>query len=344
MEPPYFRRRHAPYGTDRNRIVPAMIRRLTLSFLLAASLAMPALAQDAAEFVVRLNRMEGQMRQLSGQVEQLQFENQRLKEQLRKFQDDVEFRFQEGRGGARGPAQALPPAVAAATPPAAPAPSAPAPARPRRGDAFDPANAPNAPGSPRALGATEPTPPPRSATNPPAPGAAPTIESLIEDGAPPGSAPLELGAGRGTAPTPPARSGPSVAATGSGDSRGDYDAAYAYLLQKQYEQAEMGFRAFVQSHPRDRLVPDATYWLGETYLQRNRPREAAEQFLKVSTEHARSSKAPDAMLKLGVALNALGARDQACATFAEFDRKFPQAGPSVRQSVEREQRRARCAA
>ena len=87
----------------------------------------------------------------------------------------------------------------------------------------------------------------------------------------------------------------------------------------------MGLRQFLQSHPRDRLVPDAIYWLGESYLQRSRPREAAEQFLKVSTEHARSNKAPDAMLKLGIALNALGARDQACATFAELGRKYPQA-------------------
>ena len=90
-------------------------------------------------------------------------------------------------------------------------------------------------------------------------------------------------------------------------------------------------------------MPDAIYWLGESYLARNRPREAAEQFLKISTEHARSTKAPDAMLKLGVALAALGAREQACATFAELERKYPQAPGSVRQGVEREQKRARCA-
>jgi tol-pal system protein YbgF len=105
----------------------------------------------------------------------------------------------------------------------------------------------------------------------------------------------------------------------------------------------MGFRGFIQSHPRDRMVADATYWLGETYLQRNRPREAAEQFLKVTTDHSRAPKAPDAMLKLGMALGAIGARDQACATFAELERKFPQAAPAVRQGVDREQKRARCA-
>jgi tol-pal system protein YbgF len=171
-----------------------------------------------------------------------------------------------------------------------------------------------------------------------------TIGGLIEND--PGlEGPLDLsqmrsGGGGGAAPARPA--GPSVAATGSGDPRADYDAAYAYILQKQYERAEMGFRQFLQSHPRDRLAPDATFWLGESYLQRQRHREAAEQFLKVSTEYANSNKAPDAMLRLGIALNQLGAKDQACATFAELERKFPQAGPSVRQGVDREQKRARC--
>jgi tol-pal system protein YbgF len=186
-------------------------------------------------------------------------------------------------------------------------------------------------------------------------GSGPTIGSIIDaddDGPSPGGPPLDLqsvgrtatAASPGAMAAPSAPASPSVAATGSGNARADYETAYAYVLQKQYEQAEMGLRQFLQSHPRDRLVPDATYWLGETYLQRNRPREAAEQFLKISTQHATSAKAPDAMLKLGVSLNALGARDQACATLAELERKYPQAAQNVRQGVDREQKRARCGA
>jgi tol-pal system protein YbgF len=175
-------------------------------------------------------------------------------------------------------------------------------------------------------------------------GALAGIGDLIEEDEEQGGAasPLDLGqTGRTAAPVP--RTGPSVAATGSADPRADYDAAYAYLLQRQYEQAEMGFRRFLQSHPRDALVPDATFWLGESYMQRNRHREAAEQFLNVSSDYPKSAKAPDALLKLGVSLNALGARDRACAVFAELDRKYPQASPPVRQGSEREQKRAKCA-
>jgi tol-pal system protein YbgF len=320
-----------------------------LAFFLSLAAVAPAVAQDAADMVVRLNRLEGQARQMSGQIEQLQHENRQLKEQLRRFQEDVEFRFQERGGAARAQVPATTPGVTASQTPGSPAQPRP---QARRGDAFDPAAQPNAPGAPRQLGTTAPPASPATgsaAALPPTgrtpPGAGPTIGQIIEDDEAPPSvgAPLDLGAAARGAPAAPAPR-PSVAATGTGDPRADYDAAYAYILQKQYEQAEMSFRQFLQSHPRDRLASDATYWLGESYLARNRPREAAEQFLKVSTEHARSSKAPDAMLKLGVALNALGARDQACATFAELERKYPQAAPNVRQGVERERTRARCAA
>jgi tol-pal system protein YbgF len=325
-----------------------MLRRsVPLAAAVVLSLCDLAAAQDAADIVVRMNRLENQVRQMSGQIEQLQFENRQLKEQARKFQEDVEFRFQDGRGAApRGPGPATQgPATQApaAQPPVAqtPLPAGPAATAPRRrGDAFDPSEMPNAPGAPRPLGTTGPSAP--LSAGPPA-----SIGSIIENDAG-GGGPLDLnrarGAAAGSAPqAPPRPATPSVAATGSGNPREDYDSAYAYIQQKQYERAEMGFRQFLQSHPRDKLTPDAAFWLGESYLQRGRHREAAEQFLKVSTEYTGSQKAPDAMLRLGIALNALGAKEQACATFAQLDRKFPQAGPSVRQGVEREQKRARCA-
>ncbi|WP_093566825.1 tol-pal system protein YbgF [Methylobacterium sp. 174MFSha1.1] len=332
-----------------------MLRRLLLAPLAVSGLALaaacPAAAQDAAEFVVRLNRLENQSRQMAGQIESLQYENRQLKEQLRKFQEDVEFRFQEQKGGQK---------PAAATPQGKPQ---------KRSDAFDPSQNPGAPGAPQALGggpqalgggsqalgntpgSGAATPAPRAAAAAPATpnttAALAAPRAAIEDETPDYGEPVDLrppSRPAATAPAAPPRPSASVAATGSGDAKADYESAYAYVLQRQYEQAEMSLRQFIQSHPRDALVPDATYWLGESYLQRNRTREAAEQFLKVSTDYARSRKAPDAMLKLGASLNALGAREQACATLAELERKFPQASSTVKQGVDREQRRARCAA
>ena len=47
--------------------------------------------------------------------------------------------------------------------------------------------------------------------------------------------------------------------------------------------------------------------------------------------------------KDGMALNGLGARDQACATYAKVGIDYPGASNAVRKGVEREQKRARCA-
>lgn len=332
-----------------------MLRRLLLATCLGLSLAAPACAQDASDFVVRLGRIENQSRMMAGQIETLQYENRQLKEQLRKFQEDVEFRLNEGKGEGKGsgarPSGAGGP-VNGGNPGAGSRPQ-------KRGDAFDPDANPGRPGAPQQLGTTTPArpmtgefPPPVAATTP-----SPRLPpAAVEDGdadgegegelPPPGTGtPIDLTPpGRTGALTPAARPTGSVAATGTGDARADYEVAYGYVQQRQYEQAEMSLRQFIQSHPRDGLVPAATFWLGESYLQRNRNREAAEQFLKVSTDYARSPQAPEAMLKLGTSLAALGAREQACATLAELERKFPSAGATVRQGVAREQKRARCAA
>jgi len=316
-----------------------MYRRLFVFFALALTLAAPAAAQDAAEVVVRLNRLESQFRQLAGQMEQLQFENRQLKEQLRKFQEDVEFRFQEGRGGGSKPAPST------ATPPRPAQPQAqPAPAQPqRRSDVFDPSEAPDAPGAPRPLGSTPPSAPLAADAVRPMPlpgGQLAGIGDLIEQDE--AGAPMDGPAAALPQGAISERPGPSVAATSVGNPRADFDAAYASFTQKQYDQAEMGFRRFLQSNPRDRLVPEATFWLGETYLVRSRYREAAEQFLNVSAEHPDAAKAPDALLRLGISLNGLGAKDRACAVFAELDRKYPQASAAVRQASEREQKRIKC--
>jgi tol-pal system protein YbgF len=285
-----------------------------LGFWLA--MAAPVQAQDAAELSVRVNRMENQIRQLSGQIEQLQFENRRLTDQLKRFQEDVDFRLNE-RGGARAPGGAAPAGAPAAAPGAAPG----QPARPRRNDAFDPGSQPGAAGVPRPLGG-----------------------GVLDTGGPGSGQPLDVSGARvpqGPLPAAP-RPAQSAAATVTGTPRATYDAAFAAINARQYEDAEMGFRQFLQSNPRDRLVPAATYWLGESYFRRNRHKDAAEQYLKVTTEHGRASIAPDAMLRLGMSLNALGARDQACATYAQLFAKYPEASQNVRQGVEREQKRARC--
>ncbi|WP_246252181.1 tol-pal system protein YbgF [Ancylobacter pratisalsi] len=83
----------------------------------------------------RMDRFESQLRLMTGQIEELQYRNQQLENQLRALQ---------GGGVA--------PAGGAGVPPAMPDPN-------RRADVFDPAAQPSAPGAPRPLGTTAPSGP-----------------------------------------------------------------------------------------------------------------------------------------------------------------------------------------
>ena len=117
----------------------------------SAAPADPRTAQvTGTELVLRLDRLEAQIRQLTGLVEQLQYRNQQLEAQVKRSQDDLDYRFQElGSKSGRAPAPARPAALQRPRRRWRP----PAPAR--RGDAFDPTQNPNAPGAPRTLGSIE---------------------------------------------------------------------------------------------------------------------------------------------------------------------------------------------
>jgi tol-pal system protein YbgF len=121
-----------------------------------------------------------------------------------------------------------------------------------------------------------------------------------------------------------------------------YDLAYGYILRRDYALAEEGFRVFLTRYPSDRLAPEAMYWLGESMFQRQQYRDAAETFLNVSTKFETTAKAPDALLRLGQSLAALGEREAACASLGEVLRKYPRSPVSVKQGVEREQKRVHC--
>jgi tol-pal system protein YbgF len=317
-------------------------------------------AQSVADLVVRLDRLENQLRQLTGVIEQLQFRNQQLEVQLRRFADDTEYRFQELRGGAPRPPVTQPRPAAAPYPPPGPAAAPPAPPAPgRRGDAFDPAQNPNAPGAPRTLGTTPPSAP---LAQGPEPAEEETVAAPGGPGARVAGAPLDLSialpggrpppdfsaaAPNDQLPPPPPRNpsatGAQVATLPPTDSPKDtYDLAYGYLLRKDFALADEGFHVFLRKYPADRLAPDAQYWLGESLFQRQRYRDAAESFLNVSTKYESTGKAPEALLRLGQSLAALGEKEAACASFAEVGRKYPRAAVGVKQGVEREQKRVRC--
>jgi tol-pal system protein YbgF len=308
---------------------------------------MPGASSDPNDLGVRIDRIENALRTLTGTVEQLQYRNQQLEMQLKRMQDDTEYRLQQ-LGSKSAPARAQSPGV-----PMAPAA---APENGRRSDEFDPALHPNAPGVPRTLGnpsivAPEPAAPVGASNDRPA-GQPLDLSTLAGNaGQVPAAsvpaAPISNAEPVTTTRQPPPRNvgaaGPRLATLPpSATPQDEYDLAYGYVLHKDYALAEQAFRDFMRKYPDERLVPDAQYWLGESLYQRQRYRDAAEAFLAVSTKYEHAGKAPGSLLRLGQSLAALHQKEAACATLGEVARKYPKAPASVKRGVEQEIKKAHC--
>ena len=312
---------------------------------------------STADLLTRIDRLEAELRELTGKVEQLQYRNQQLEQEVQRLAPAPAAAPPQ-----RPATQYSPPPAAQYTPPPLPPAQAPSsivaaePVAPsdqtlapgRRGDAFDPSLNPNAPGVPRTLGApgvaaAEPPPPvadaPAAAPRSRQPGAPLNLSTL--------SATPSDEARDGELPPPPP---PNPSATGamqaalppSNTPKDEYDLAYGYVLHKDYGLAEDTFRDFLHKYPSDRRVPEAQYWLGESLFLDQHYRDAAEAFLAVSTKYESTARAPDALLRLGQSLAALGEKEAACASLGEVLRKYPRASLSVKQGVDREQKRAHC--
>ena len=311
-----------------------MLNRVAVAAFCALMGPTAAFAQvGSAELLVRIDRLENQVRQLTGQIEQMQYRNQQLEAALKRLQEDNEFRFQElgSRGGSRvapvrpGAVQPIQPAVPSG----------------RRADAFDPAENPNAPGVPRVLGSIPPQ-------------AAPAIppQGMISDeptthAGTATAAGLEPGSGRAPMSAPPrspGSTGPYAVATAPPPSspRDVIDLGTGYLQRKDYALAEETFREFLKKYPSDRLAGEAQFGLGESLFQRQSYHDAANAFVVLSKKYETSSKAPDALLRLGQSLAAINEKELACVAFGDVGRKYPRAPPSIKQAIEREQKRVRC--
>lgn len=128
----------------------------------------------------------------------------------------------------------------------------------------------------------------------------------------------------------------------TGTAQVQYDFAIDLLKRGQFPQARDALKQFLAEHPTDPLAGNAQYWLGETYYVQGQYKDAADAFLKGYTTYAKSSKAPDSLLKLGMTLSQLGQKDAACATYGQLKQQFPQASPAIVARGKLERQKAGC--
>ncbi len=121
-----------------------------------------------------------------------------------------------------------------------------------------------------------------------------------------------------------------------------YNHAFSLLRQANYGEAELALNAFVARNPDHGLAGNAKYWLGETYYVRGDYQQSAITFAEGYQQYPNNTKAPDNLLKLGMSLGSLNAKDDACGTFAELLRRYPNASAAVLQKARLQRQKLAC--
>ena len=258
---------------------------------------------------------EDQVRNLTGQVEGLQFSIGQMQTQLQQMADDNEFRFQQLEGGGAGKTEAAPQSGGETPPAEAPQPDTgtqtPDPAACRQCRA----------GGRCAAGVSGSLTEAPVADDVPMDDLGDSADPLLGQGQS-GAAPTGTlgGEQRSTQPQSRWRAG----ARGwrcQGAVCGRLRCDRARRLCRSPRSSSGSSSAL---YPQDPQAPDATNWLGEALLQRQAYDEAADVLLTGFQAYERSARAPDLLLKLGIALAGAGEIDTACRTYFEVTKRYPE--------------------
>jgi tol-pal system protein YbgF len=278
----------------------------------------------AVDIELRMDRLETQMRDLTGRVEDAVNGAEQLRRRLEQINNDIEVRFGQAQVSSRN------------SPPSARASAGITDSNPAGLLAMrDPIPAVN---STRSRPATDfmppglPTPPPPERPSGPAtltpPGSAPSLTRQ-------GSDQMNLAATGNLRP-------PSAGALPGASASEQYNTAFGLLKQADYSGAEAALKLFIAQHPKDPLAGSAHYWLGETYYARGLYPEAASAFAEGYKDYPKGDKAADDLLKLGMSLARANQKQNACVALAQLDRDFPHPSSAIKERATAEKKRLSC--
>ena len=174
-----------------------------------------------------------------------------------------------------------------------------------------------------------------------APAAAPAgqVQASIapgqEAGYEPSAAPRTLGT------VPAEQSGDDVLSL-TGTPEEQYRAAFGLLEEARYEEAHEAFSRFIDANPTDDLAQNAAYWRAESLYARQMYPEAAKSYALNLRQYPEGRKAPDNMVKLGIALLKLGRSEEACRAFEQLDQAFSDPPLNIRRAAQQGRRQANC--
>jgi tol-pal system protein YbgF len=126
--------------------------------------------------------------------------------------------------------------------------------------------------------------------------------------------------------------------------REHYNHAFRLLNQTKYSEAAESFAEFTKKHPKDPLVGNAYYWMGETFYIRRDYVNAADMFRQGFEAIPDGPKASDNLLKLAMSLSALKRDKEACVVLQQISTRFKKKSNAIAERALQEQKRIDCKA
>jgi tol-pal system protein YbgF len=127
------------------------------------------------------------------------------------------------------------------------------------------------------------------------------------------------------------------------DPKADFDNAMNLLSRAQYTQASQAFRSFADAYPDDARAATALYWTGDIAYSTQKDYDvAARDFAELLKKYPMAQRAPEGMLKLGLSLFELGQMKEGCAALAALPVKYPAASAAIATRARNERRDRKC--
>lgn len=270
-----------------------------------------------ARLSIRINELENQMRQMTGQIEETAYRISQITTRLDKLVADVDYRLSALE---QGGVAALPPTGEGA----------------QTQDGNAPGNLPEGVSGQQlaAPGQAEDT----GAQGEPTTGSQPGVLGTLEE--------KDL-----TNPGQPAQTPENATPAQPSDQKVDmaglkpqaqYEKSRQMLMRGEFGAAEKAFKNFLEENRDHKLAGNVRYWLGETYYVQSNFAQAAATFLEGYQKAPRGAKAPDSLLKLGMSLKRMDKQREACATFDKLRADFPKMPAHLSKTLERERSAAKC--
>ncbi|GEO87299.1 tol-pal system protein YbgF [Ciceribacter naphthalenivorans] len=281
----------------------------------AANQHAPVILAQSSDPSIRVQQLEEEIRNLNGRIEEMSFQLLQMQEQMRKTQEDNEFRFQDlEKGGSK-----------------------------KSGALDKPVNGGGQSDSVAEIITQHPAPGSNAGSAPLAQPEQVLGSIELDSSGMPSAATINQGAvGNGSGALPGVETTRPKDTASLGSESDLYQVAYAHVLSGDYAMAENEFTDFISSHPQSSKAADANFWLGEAQYSQGKYNESAKTFLNAHQAYGSSPKAPEMLLKLGMSLAALDNTETACATLREVTKRYPKASRAVVSKVAAEQKRLRC--